>query len=149
MPDEDPQLHDLIIDLVSSTHRFTKLATSLGSDRYPRTILRALSLLEEYGEIRISDIARIDHCSQPSATAIVRNLSERGLVERRQDPHDARAVLVDMTDLGRKTLAAGRDEIADALLPHFADLDPGQIERLTHGLTELRSMITSAGPTAL
>lgn len=97
--------------------------------------------------MRISDFARIDHCSQPSATAVIRNLSERGFVERRVHPDDARAVLVAITDLGRKTLAAGRNEIADALTPHFVGLEPEQIERLTEGLTELRSMITSAGPT--
>ncbi len=149
MPDQEQRLHDLLVDLVSNTHRFTKMATSLAADRYPRTWLRALALLEEYGEMRISDFAKIDHCSQPSATAVMRTLGERGLVERRPDPDDARAVLVAMTDVGRKTLADGRDAIADALIPHFADLEPEQIERLTVGLAELRSMITSARPSAL
>src|SRR5690606_10036672 len=116
------------------------MATSLAADRYPRTWLRALALLEEYGEMRISDFAKIDHvgkrdhCSPPPAPAVMRTLGERGLVERRPDPDDARAVLVAMTDVGRKTLADGRHAIADALIPHFADLEPEQIERLTVGL---------------
>lgn len=141
MPDQEQRLHDLLVELVSNTHRFTKMATSLAAERYPRTWLRALALLEEHGEMRISDFARLSHCSQPSATAVLRTLSERGLVERGPDPDDARAVRVAMTDVGQKTLTDGRNAIADALVPHFSHLEPEQIERLTQGLVELRSMI--------
>ena len=79
----------LLVDLVSNTHRFAKLAGSFASDQYPRAWLRALSLLEEYGEMRISDFARLDRSSQPSATALLRKLGENGYVERRADPEDA------------------------------------------------------------
>ncbi len=117
MTDEEQQLHELLVDLVSNTHRFAKLAGSFASDQYPRAWLRALSLLEEYGEMRISDFARLDRSSQPSATALLRKLGENGYVERRADPEDARAVRVAMTDKGRKILNDGRNEIADALVP--------------------------------
>lgn len=148
MTDEEQQLHELLVDLVSNTHRFAKLAGSFASDQYPRAWLRALSLLEEYGEMRISDFARLDRSSQPSATALLRKLGENGYVERRADPpEDARAVRVAMTDKGRKILNDGRNEIADALVPpHFVELGPEQIKKLADGLAELRSIIKTSDP---
>ncbi|AGT91188.1 MarR family transcriptional regulator [Rhodococcus sp. WS1] len=146
MTDEEQQLHELLVDLVSNTHRFAKLAGSFASDQYPRAWLRALSLLEEYGEMRISDFARLDRSSQPSATALLRKLGENGYVERRADPEDARAVRVAMTEKGRKILNDGRNEIADALVPHFVELGPEQIKKLADGLAELRSIIKTSDP---
>lgn len=94
--------------------------------------------------MRVSDFARLDRCSQPSATALLRTLGEHGYVERRTDPEDLRAVRVVMTDEGRKVLDHGRNEIADALVPYFVDLEPEQIVKLTEGLAELRSIIKTS-----
>ncbi|GAA3170253.1 hypothetical protein GCM10020255_058560 [Rhodococcus baikonurensis] len=96
--------------------------------------------------MRISDFARLDRCSQPSATALLRKLGEHGYVERRADPEDARAVRVAMTENGRKILNDGRNEIADALVPHFVELEPEQIKKLADGLAELRSIIKTSDP---
>ena len=63
---------------------------------------------------------------------------------RRPDPDDARAVRVSITDPGRDWLTVARNEIAGALAPHFADLEPEQLERLTQGLAELRSIVKSS-----
>lgn len=146
MPTAEDRLRDLLVDLVTNTHRFTKLASSFASDRYPRAWMRALSLLDEYGEMRISEFARLDRCSQPSATALLRKLGQHGYAERRPDPEDARAVRVALTDRGRRILTDGRNEVADALAPYFVDLEPVQIEKLAAGLAELRSIIKTSDP---
>ena len=138
-----PELRDLIVDLVTSSARFTRQATALAADGRPKALTRALSILDEHGELRVSEFARIDRCSQPSATAVVRKLHVLGLVDRTTDPDDSRAVLVEINDAGRRWLAESRNSIGDALAPRFAHLEPEQIRRLTEGLQELRDVLKS------
>jgi DNA-binding MarR family transcriptional regulator len=145
---DDPRLQLLLVDLVTSSARFTRLAGSFGTDDcHPRPWTRALALLDDHGELRISEFARIDRCSQPSATALLQKLADRGLVVRRPDPCDARAVRVSITDAGREWLTVSRNQVAGALAPYFADLEPEQIERLTQGLAELRAIVRSSDRT--
>lgn len=106
--------------------------------------MRALSLLEEQGAVRVSTFARLDRCSQPSATALLKRLGEEGLVSREPDPDDCRAVLVGITDDGRRWLTEARRAVAADLAPHFAHLEPVQLQRLAEGLGELRAIIRTA-----
>ncbi|WP_137723989.1 MarR family transcriptional regulator [Prescottella subtropica] len=144
MSSADPAFRDLLVQLVSNAHRFTRLASAVAHDDRPRPWMRALSLLEEQGPLRISTFARLDSSSQPSATALLKRLGEEGLVSRHPDPDDCRAVLVDISDAGRRWLVEGRHAIADDLTPYFAHLEPAQIALLTEGLGELRTIIRSA-----
>ncbi|KAA0018963.1 MarR family winged helix-turn-helix transcriptional regulator [Antrihabitans cavernicola] len=134
---------DLIVELVTNSSRFTRLASSLANDDRPRALVRALSLLEEYGELRTSEFARLDRCSQPSATALMKKLHALDLVERTPDAHDSRASLIAISDKGRTWLAESRAAIGDALAPRFAQLEPEQIARITEGLQELRDILKS------
>ena len=61
--------------------------------------------IEDQGEARISDLAALDHCSQPTMTTQVRRLEDAGLVTRTIDPDDARAVLIRITAARRRTIA--------------------------------------------
>lgn len=106
--------------------------------------MRALSLLEEYEPLRISEFAQLDRCSQPSATSLLGKLAASGLVERTQDPSDSRAVVVRTTPAGTDWLAAGRNQIGDGLVHYLSELDTEQIKKLTDGLSELRSMLESS-----
>lgn len=140
----EEQLRDLLSELVSNSSRFVRLAAHFGSDEWPRAWMRALSLLEEYEPLRVSEFARLDRCSQPSATALLGKLSAAGLVERRGDPRDSRAIVVRTTEAGTEWLRAGRRQIGDGLVPYLADLETEQIKKLTDGLSELRSVLKSS-----
>ena len=61
-----------------------------------------LATLYRYGAQRPSDLARIERFSPPAVTRIVGALEERGLVERRPSPDDARSTLV-AAQLGQLT----------------------------------------------
>ncbi|OZD72405.1 MarR family transcriptional regulator [Rhodococcus sp. 05-340-1] len=141
MSHSDADIRDLLSQLVTSSSRFVRLAARFGSDEWPRAWMRALSLLEEYQPLRISTFAELDRCSQPSATALLAKLSKSGLVTRTADPDDSRAVLIEMTDAGHRWLAASRRHIVDGLVPYLSDRDPEQIQKLTDGLSELRSIL--------
>lgn len=141
MSHDDDIIRDLLSQLVTSSSRFVRLAARFGSDEWPRAWMRALSLLEEYQPLRISTFAELDRCSQPSATALLAKLNKADLVTRRPDPEDSRAVLVEMTEAGHRWLAASRRHIVDGLVPYLSDRDPEQIQKLTDGLSELRSIL--------
>ncbi|OZD61050.1 MarR family transcriptional regulator [Rhodococcus sp. 06-1059B-a] len=143
-PSSDQHLRDLLSELVTGSSRFVRLAAHFGSDEWPKAWMRALSLLEEYQPLRVSDFARLDRCSQPSATSLLGKLAAAGLVERTTDPSDSRAVVARMSDAGAQWLAAGRRQIADGLLPYLSELDPEQLQKLTDGLSELRSVLKSS-----
>jgi DNA-binding MarR family transcriptional regulator len=64
----------------------------------------ALSTLEEFGAMRISTIATYESLGAPAATRVVASLEELELVRRTNDPDDKRASLIDLTELGRRTL---------------------------------------------
>ncbi|KQU07360.1 MarR family transcriptional regulator [Rhodococcus sp. Leaf7] len=135
------ELRDLLSELVTSTSRFTRLAASVSPTDHPRTWSRALSLLDEYGAIRVSEFARLDRCSQPSATALLRTLGDNGLVTRTSDPTDSRAVVVAISESGRTWLAESRRAIGDGLLQHLHRPDPAQLRRIVEGLDDLRSVL--------
>src|SRR4051794_35882748 len=82
--------------------------------------LRLLSQLDELGEITVTDLARADRTSQPTTSAGVRGLEDKGWVRRIANPSDARSTLLALTDTGRAELAAARqrhgaivDELAE------------------------------------
>jgi DNA-binding MarR family transcriptional regulator len=84
-------------------------------------------------------LANAQGCDASNMTGIADRLEERGLVERRTDPHDRRVKLLTVTDEGRAVLARLRRSMLDAL-PGAPGLGPherrelaGLLERLTGG----------------
>lgn len=67
---------------------------------------RALAVLARHRELRSGELADHLHVVARSVTDLVDDLVERGLVERRPDPHDRRAVLVRLTDEGTRVAEA-------------------------------------------
>jgi long-chain acyl-CoA synthetase len=71
---------------------------------------RVLANLSE-GPSAASELAERLIVSRPSVTAIADGLVERGLVERRNEPHDRRAVIHVLTDHGFEVLASADEAI--------------------------------------
>ena len=70
--------------------------------------LRALRVLSRHGEMRLSELSDHLHIAARSTTEVVDALEARGLVERRPDPDDRRATLVQVTEHGTSVLDAIR-----------------------------------------
>jgi DNA-binding MarR family transcriptional regulator len=68
--------------------------------------LRALRMLMRHGVMRLSELSDHLHIAARSATEVVDALETRGLVERRPDPDDRRATLVEVTEHGTSVLDA-------------------------------------------
>ncbi|WP_024800855.1 MarR family winged helix-turn-helix transcriptional regulator [Nocardia sp. BMG51109] len=135
---------ELLVDIVVAASRLTRLAGSFGGNELPRAMVRALSVLDERGPLRVSEFARIDGCSQPSATALIGRLIAAGLAGRTTDPGDSRVVVVEPTPAGRTRLAASRRAIGTALSQRLPDLDIDRLAPLSDELNELLEALKSA-----
>jgi DNA-binding MarR family transcriptional regulator len=70
--------------------------------------LSALSVLVFGGPMRLTRLAGIEQVKPPTMTKVIAGLEAAGLVRRRADAEDARAVRLEATRRGRKLLQEGR-----------------------------------------
>jgi DNA-binding MarR family transcriptional regulator len=86
----------------------------------------AIMRIAEHGPIRLTDLAHQLWLDLSVVSRKVRQLEDRGLVERVVDPSDARAALVAITDAGREIadrLASGRQQMLDGLFGSWGERD--------------------------
>lgn len=144
-PTEDVTLSDenaLGADLLAVVARLNRLATQRARLPLPWAQARLLSTIDDQGEARISDLAILDHCSQPTMTTQVRRLEDAGLVTRTTDPGDARAVLIRITEQGLRTLEQARADRAAAIDPRLERLSAEERQTLTAAVGIIRRMLT-------
>ena len=128
--------------------RINRWATRQADVRIPPAQGRLLAQIDEIGPARIGDLARADHCSQPTMTTQVQRLEERGWVARVSDPADARAVLISLTDEGRTLLTDVRRERAEVLRPYVEGLTADQRDRLIDAVATLTDLLVAAAAAA-
>jgi DNA-binding MarR family transcriptional regulator len=128
-------------DLLSVVARLNRLATQQVRLPLPGAQARLLSTIEDLGEARICQLAAVDHCSQPTMTTQVRRLEDAGLVTRAADPHDARAVLIRITEEGVRTLDRVRRNRAAGIDPQLARLTPQARQTLADAVAVLRGVL--------
>jgi len=131
----------LAIDLLVLSARFARLASRESTSTIPRALWRTLAQLDELGPLRVSELAAAGHVSQPTATSLLQRLGDRGWVERRPDPTDARAVRVRISRSGRRALAANRQVAAEAVRGRLERLTACDREALAAGLAALRLVL--------
>ncbi|MEU4564176.1 MarR family transcriptional regulator [Actinoplanes sp. NPDC023936] len=99
---------------------------------------RAIAVLARHGEMRLSALAEHLRIAPRSATEVVDDLQQHGLVSRSPDPADRRATLVTLTGQGVATataIHAARAEEGERL---FAALNPEDRAHLSRILRILR-----------
>jgi DNA-binding MarR family transcriptional regulator len=75
---------------------------------FPLSQGTVLGRLDRFGPQSISDLAVAERVRPQSMAQTVRDLETAGLVSRRPDPDDGRRAFVELTPVGRETLAADR-----------------------------------------
>ena len=133
-------------ELLSVVARLNRLATQRVQLPIPGAQARLLSTIEDLREARISELAAVDHCSQPTMTTQVRRLEDAGLTTRAIDPNDARAVLIRITEEGVHTLARVRQDRAAAIDPELAHLPDKDRQTLIDAVAVLRRFLAETGP---
>jgi len=97
--------------------------------------MRALRVLRRHGVMRLSELSDRLRIAPRSATEVVDALESRGLVQRRPDPGDRRATLVEVTGDGAGVLDAVRGTEAERV---FGRLSPADRSHLARILRKLR-----------
>lgn len=131
-------------DLLAVVARINRLANQRLRMPVPFAQARLLSTIEDRGEARISDLAALDHCSQPTMTTQVRRLEDAGMVTRAADPNDARAVLIRITAEGVAALRQARADRGAAVDPYLEQLSDADRECLTQAVVIMKRIIEDA-----
>jgi DNA-binding MarR family transcriptional regulator len=135
------------VDLLGVVARLNRLARQRSPLPLPWAQARLLGTIDEQGPTRISDLAALDHCSQPTMTMQVRRLEDAGLVTRTTDPADARAVLIEITPAGIETLRQVRADRGGVIDPYIAGLDDDDRQTLAAAVRVLQLLLDDAGRT--
>jgi DNA-binding MarR family transcriptional regulator len=101
------------------------------------TAVSTLSALERRGPHRISELAALQSVAQPSMTVLIGSLEQSGLVARRPDPSDGRAVLVSLTPQGEEFLAGRRRAGAERLSELVGKLSAAEADALAAAVPAL------------
>ena len=124
------KLQEIAIDLTVVAARFSRFQRQNSPNDTTAATWRALSLLEQFGALRVTEFARLDRLTQPAATAVLRRIIADGLAESTSDSTDKRAKRVRLTDKGRDFLSDLRIDAGDRLIPLFEQLSDEEIEAL-------------------
>jgi DNA-binding MarR family transcriptional regulator len=100
---------------------------------------RALGVLTRHGPVRLGALSEHLHIAPRSATEVVDALAEAGLVERRPDSEDRRAILVALTSRGEEVAAGIQAARVAEAEGFFARLDEADRTSLARILRTLRS----------
>lgn len=144
MPDFIPtDLTNEVADLISGASR--KLRRSLGHRLEEVGLthgrMRALWRLGRAGApVRMGELAEALGIVPRSATSIVDELTEAGLVARVPDPDDRRATLVQLTDAGRRVLVDVKRMRAEAAAEVLGPVSDADLRSLRDLLGPVREM---------
>jgi DNA-binding MarR family transcriptional regulator len=141
----EPSGPDLVgAELLDVVVRLNRWVTRHTDWPLPVAQARVLSQIDEMRTTRVSDLARAQHCSQPTMTSQVRRLQDQGLIARTPDPDDARAAWISLTNDGRRTLAGIRRARADIIESLIRRLAPADRQRLQGALDALTGLLAAA-----
>ncbi len=107
MPTAPPrELGDELVRIVKLMSAARAQAPALRDDIDPGTY--SVMFLIWRGETRMSDLATRLHADISTMSRQVSALTDKGLIERRPDPHDGRAQVLAVTDAGKEFVLALR-----------------------------------------
>ena len=101
--------------------------------------LRALRVLKRHGPMRLSELSEHLQIVPRSTTQVADALESRGLIERRPDPGDRRATLVEVTGPGTEVLdeiRAARGTEAERVFGRLSKTDRTDLTRILRKLRD-------------
>jgi DNA-binding MarR family transcriptional regulator len=132
-------------ELIGELHNCCKerYATEAKAFKVPQAELRCLMLFEGHKYLTGIQISGLLDVAKSRATVIIENLVIKGLVQRSQDPNDARVKLISLTPAGQRKVREIEEfmfTLHQQLLDH---IDPIQRTGVISALETLRSSMES------
>ncbi|WP_433065715.1 MarR family winged helix-turn-helix transcriptional regulator [Dactylosporangium sp. CS-033363] len=122
---------DTVDALVQLSFQIQRILAAAGAPHDMSVVqIRLLGILRDrqVGMLELGGHLGLD---KSSITGLVSRAEKRGLVRRSPSPHDGRAVLVSLTDEGRRLVTEGEREIGRRVLELTAHLSPEARSTLT------------------
>ncbi|MFI6992680.1 MarR family winged helix-turn-helix transcriptional regulator [Nonomuraea wenchangensis] len=137
-----PQPGELdVAHLTSVLEEFTRMFIRLPAvQRLSFTTLSVLHTLAGQGPKRLTELASSEQVTQSAITQMTAKLERDGLVERRPDPSDRRAVLVDVTAAGTAIVHGRRADRRAHLAELTGELTPAERATIAAALPALARM---------
>jgi DNA-binding MarR family transcriptional regulator len=134
----EPELVDACSDLVVYASRLVRAVRR----RHEMSAgLRVLALLDQHGPLGITQLATLDRCSQPTMSAAVGNLVERGWLGKEPHPSDRRGSVVALTDAGSAELRRVRRANGEAIASRLEELTDHTVEEVATAVAVLRDLL--------
>ncbi|MEV0162389.1 MarR family winged helix-turn-helix transcriptional regulator [Nonomuraea fuscirosea] len=146
-PDPAPDL-DLDV-LATAIEDFNTYFIRLPSvRRLSFSTLSVLHTLERRGPMRLTALTATEQLKQPALTSLVAKLEQDGLVSRRPDPRDGRAVLLELTEEGLRIVRSRHaDRVArlSRLVEHLDEDERAALAGSARVLGRLTEIAASLG----
>ncbi|WP_329086804.1 MULTISPECIES: MarR family winged helix-turn-helix transcriptional regulator [unclassified Streptosporangium] len=110
------------------------------TEKHSFTTLSVLHTLAHKGPMRLTALKVTEQITQPAITQLVSRLERDGLVERRPDPEDRRAVLVQVTPAGARIVQTRYQERIRRLSRLIEALTPEERHAIGGALPALARM---------
>jgi len=110
------------------------------------TLHAALSTVEVHGPITAGQLAGHEHVRKPTMTRTIRELVDRGLIERLPDPLDGRVTWLRVTPEGASLVRSARRRSETYLTQRLRELTPEQRETLQRAAEILETLAERNDP---
>jgi DNA-binding MarR family transcriptional regulator len=127
-------------DLRIAISRIARQLRQATDDGLTPSAMSVLNVVTARGPIKLSDLAALERVAAPTITKIVDGLVTAGLLERRDDPGDRRACLVQLTATGKtemKRLRFERNRRLEHLIGQLDDSDQAALSAAVPALVRL------------
>ena len=141
-------LHTLGTDLIATAGRVIRWTPKERGLTVSLPAAHLLARLHDNGPARISDLAAVERCSQPTVTNHIKRLESLGLVTRTADSRDARAWMISVTEEGGRQLEMMRDALGTNVEPYLASLSKHDRKAIRDGIEATRRLMQLDLPTA-
>ncbi len=131
------RLHSLAVHLLRRLRRVDSESRLTG----PR--LSALSVVVFGGPITLSELATAEQVSRPTRTRLVQALEREGLLQRTQDPADARIARVAATPRGQRVMREGRERRVQMLSSLLQELPVGELKAVRKAILSLEPIVAA------
>ena len=136
--DEQTELAARLRLVVGRLHRRIRID---GRESIPPLQLSALATLEQYGPLRLSELARREAVTAPTMSRVLAALDEQGLVIRSPDPNDARGVQIVLSEDGAARLDEVRNHRTALVARRLARLGDEQRAHILAAIPALESLL--------
>ena len=128
-------------ELISEMHNCCKerYSDEAKTFKLPQAELKCLMLFEGHKYLTGIQIAGLLEVAKSRATVIIENLDKKGLVQRSQDPNDARVKLINLTPTGQRKVREIEEFMFTLHQQLLGHIEPGQRSGVISALETLRS----------